>query len=653
MKKQQAKSSWIVALTLVLATAMTAAAQDKPPSQISNLKSESRVGVDAARKLNLTLRDAITQALENNRDIEVEKLNVQMNEFDLRAGYGVYDPVISTGLFYNRQTSPVASILAGGRNGRLLTDSVSNNTALTQRVMREGGVFQGSFDNYRDTTQNLFNSINPQYTSRLNFSFTQPLWKNRTIDLSRRQIKLAKKRLDISDSQFRQRAIEIIAQVQRAYWDLVFARRDREIKRESVELADTQLKHNERLVEAGTLAPADIISARVELERRNDEAEAALEAIQRAENALKNLMLQPSNGELWQTELIPVEMPQVDSTASLPLTDALKLAHANRPEMQQFHLRGDLNQIDVDYFRNQTKPQIDLVATYGTVGVAGSQRTETNFFQASNELLYGSINNLISRVNTLTPGSPPLPPLLVTGGAGVPDFLTGGYGQSLANLFKNEFRTWRFGVNINLPLRNRTAQANLGRALAEGRQIDVQRQKLEQTIEVEVRNALQAVETAKRRVEAAKNSRTNAELQYQSELRKFDAGQSTNFLVLDRQNALSAARGRELRALTDYTKAVAEAQRALSTTLSSNSVEVQSAVAVAAAAWWAGFALYLRSFISTTSLVQRRARRRVVLPSFDQAKLKIKSDLKSVNCTALPPSSGCAQIFATSPCVLM
>jgi outer membrane protein len=133
-------------------------------------------------------------------------------------------------------------------------------------------------------------------------------------------------------------------------------------------------------------------------------------------------------------------------------------------------------------------------------------------------------------------------------------------------------------VNINLPLRNRTAQANLGRSLAEGRSIEAQRQKLEQVIEVEVRNALQAVETARKRVEAAKNSRVNAELQYASEQRKFDAGQSTNFFVLDRQNALSAARGRELRALTDYTKAVAELQRALSTTLSSNSVEIQSAL---------------------------------------------------------------------------
>ena len=123
-----------------------------------------------------------------------------------------------------------------------------------------------------------------------------------------------------------------------------------------------------------------------------------------------------------------------------------------------------------------------------------------------------------------------------------------------------------------MPLRNTFAKAQIGRAEQEAKQIDVQKQRLLQHIEVEVRNALQSVDTAKRRVEAAQNSRKNAELQLASEQRKFDAGQSTNFFVLDRQNALSSAQGRELRALTDYNKAVAELQRAISTTLTNNNI---------------------------------------------------------------------------------
>lgn len=529
---------------------------------------DDRVGVDATRRVMMTLREAMLLALENNRDLEVERLNVQLNELDVRASQGFYDPSLMTSFFYDRRNIPIANPLLGGANAGLLTDNLTGSATLSQRIQSQGGLLQASYSNDRSTTQNVFNILNPQFTSTFNLSYLQPLLKNRGIDQGRRQIRLARKQLDLSDSQFRQRVIEIIAQVQRAYWDLVFARRDREIKRESVELARTQLAHNERLVEAGTLAPVDIISARVELERRNDEAAAAIDAIQRTENALKALLLQPTSAEMWQSELVPVEMPEIESGSSLPLDDAIRLALRNRPELEQFRLRGELNQIEEAYYRDQSRPQIDLVVNYGIVGLAGRQRTETNFFTESN-------NQLARRVNELSilQGLPPLPS---NGGSFVlPDVLLGSAGQSLWNMLKNDFRVWRVGVNFNLPLRNRTALAQLGRAVAQGRQLDIQRERLVQGIEVEVRNALQGVETARRRVLAARNSRLNAELQYQSEERKFEAGQSTSFFVLDRQNALSASRGRELRALTDYTKAVGEMQRALSTTLSNYNVEIR------------------------------------------------------------------------------
>lgn len=547
-------------LVVVFGALTIASAQAPAPDQ--------RIGVDGSKQVRMTLRETILMALENNREIEIERLNVQLNGFDLRASQGIYDPTLIGSFFYDRKNVPIANPLAGGANGGLLTDNVTGSATLSQRIMEQGGLLQANYSNDRATTQNVFNALNPQFTSTLSLTYLQPLLKNRTTDQGRRQIRLARKRLDLSDSQFRQRAIEIIAQVQRAYWDLVFARRDREIKRESVELARTQLEHNERLVEVGTLAPSDIISARVELERRNDEAASAIDAIQRTENALKALLLQPGSTELWQSELLPVEMPEIETGGVLPLADALRLALQNRPELEQFRIRGELNKIDEAFYRDQTRPQVDFFVTYGTIGLAGAQRTETNFFTASNSLLTSRVNQL-----SVLAGLTPLP--INTGGGSLPDFLVGGNGQSVWNMFKNDFRTWRVGLNINLPLRNRTAEAQLGRALAEGRQLDMQRQRVLQGVEVEVRNALQAVVTAKSRVEAARNSRINAELQYQSEVRKFDAGQSTSFFVLDRQNALSASRGRELRALTDYTKSVAELQRVMSTTLTSNNVEVK------------------------------------------------------------------------------
>ena len=126
----------------------------------------------------------------------------------------------------------------------------------------------------------------------------------------------------------------------------------------------------------------------------------------------------------------------------------------------------------------------------------------------------------------------------------------------------------------NLPLKNRAAEGQLGRALAEGRKVDARRKLLEQTVESEVRNAVQAVEIARQRVETARASRESAQKQLDSEQRRFEAGLSTTFFILDRQNALAEARGRELRALTDYNKALSELQRVMGTTLSTANVDL-------------------------------------------------------------------------------
>jgi outer membrane protein len=530
--------------------------------------SSDRIGVSASKPTTLSLQEAVKMALENNRDIEVERLKVQLNDFKVRAAQGAYDPNLGASLTYERQTIPVASLFAGGTNGRVKTSDFAGATTLTQRLPWQGGSVEATFENYRSSSDNIFNSLNPQFTNRLTFNFTQPLFRNRQLDAPRHQIKLAKKRLDLSDSEFRQRVIEIISQVQRAYWDLVFARQDHQIKRESVELAQRQLESNQRKVEKGTLAPLEVISTRVELERRTDEAEAASEAIQRAENGLKSLLIQADNRELWNSEILPSEPSQMNSDSLIAYDEALKLAFKNRPEMEQYRLKQEINKTDVKYYGNQTKPQVDFIAGYSVTGFAGKERATTNPILSSNEVLFNRVNQL-----SQIAGLPVIAPVLTES---FPNQLTGGYGQSLTNLFRNDYRAWRVGVNINFSIGNRTAKANLGYALAEGKQLDAERQRDQQTIEAEVRNALQGVEVARRRFEAARNSHLDAELQHKGEQRKFEAGISTNFLVLDRQNALASARGRELKALTDAHKAMVELQRVLSTTLSNNNISIAS-----------------------------------------------------------------------------
>jgi outer membrane protein len=158
---------------------------------------------------------------------------------------------------------------------------------------------------------------------------------------------------------------------------------------------------------------------------------------------------------------------------------------------------------------------------------------------------------------------------------GISPDLLGSYNQSVQNLLSNRFNNFRVGVQINLPLRNRTAQAQLGRSLVEGERLATQREQLEQNIQVDVRNALQLVRSAEARLRSAGIARAASEQQYQSEQRKLDAGQSTVFLVLERQTALTTARGLELRAQTDLNKAIADLQRATGNALTTNSIVVR------------------------------------------------------------------------------
>jgi len=550
----------------IVKTAQTPAQESKQDPVVQQAPEAPRVGVDESRPLALTVFDAVRMALQENREIEVERINVQQSEYDLFAARGLTDISLGAATFYEHRTVPVGSVLAGGPNGSLTTKTL-NYDFTAQKLLPTGGLWSAVFTNARAEGNSVFASLNPQYNSALNITIRQPILRNFSIDDARRRIRIANRALDLSDSQFRQKAIDIIARVQRSYWDLVFALQDVRIQRESVQLARTQLAQNKRMVNQGSLAPIELVSVEVELEKRSENVLTAVEAVTRAENALKQLILGDKASDIWNQPIIPTDSPDLRAV-SYALSDAIVSAFANRPELAQNDLKQEANKIDVKYFANQTKPQVDLIASYTSTGLSGTPSLIGNPFGSTTTLL-------LDRVNQLS-GLAGLNPVVVPPGAVLPGFLEGGVGQSLSNLFSNDFRTFRFGVALNFPLKNRTAEGQLGRAFAEGRKIGAQRKTLEQTIEVEVRNAVQAVETAKLRVETARASREAAQKQSESEQRRFQAGLSTTYFVLERQNNLSAAQGRELKAMTDYSKAATELQRVMGTTLTSANVEVKS-----------------------------------------------------------------------------
>ncbi|HVG31409.1 MAG TPA: TolC family protein [Pyrinomonadaceae bacterium] len=535
-----------------------------------------RVGVNLTEQRPLALAEVISLALRNAKDIEVARENVRIAEFDLLGARGVYDPRLTSTSYYERTEQPSSSFLSGGAGGSVNQTNLVGAFSLQGLTPKGGGGYRFDFSSIRLTTNNQFAALNPQFPTAFTLSYTQPLLRGFRFDDNRRRIEIAKKNLSLTDAQFRQRAIETITQAQRAYWDLVFALRNLQIQRDAVRDARAQYEHNRRLVVEGMLAPIDVVAAEAQVSGFEQSVYSALDDVNRAENNLKNLIAEDRTSQVWGVAIVPTDTVDLARPPAATLEDAIAAALKGRPELQQSDVLAAINELDQRLAREQSKPQVDLVGSYGAVGLAGAldPTRAVNPFSAASELQRQTINQLITTVNALPGGNGQIALLPQPAAQTLPPELVGGYGQSLANLAANRYNNFRVGVQLNLPLRNRTAEAQLGRSLVEGERIRTQRAQLEQLIEVDVRNALQVTRTAESRLRSASVARQAAEQQYASELRKFDAGQSTFFLVLERQTSLATARGNELRAQTELNKSIAELQRATGNSLDANHVSV-------------------------------------------------------------------------------
>ncbi len=536
---------------------------------IRPLQTAERVGVDMSEQAPLSLNDAIALALQNNNDIDASRIDVQVAEYNLTAARGVYDPVFSSESYYESRTTPTSSTIAGGLNGSVTQKDATGAVRFGGFSPWAGGSYQLDFSSTRLQTNNQNVTLNPQYPAALTFTYTQPILRGLRFDQNRRAIEIAKKNLSLTDAQFRQRAIETITQVEQAYWDLVFALRNLQVQIDAVKQARTQVESNQRLVQQGVIAPIDIVAANTQVTTFEQNVYTAQESVTRAENTLKTLILPDRTASLWSKPITPVTPVSLEPPR-VPLEQATAAALKSRPELSQLQTSAEINQIDARYFRDLTRPQLDLVGTYTSAGLAGSQVTPTgNTSTGANAILRTRVNEL-----SVIAGLEPLPN--TTAVSTVPENLVGGLPKSLSNLVQQDYPTYRVGVRVEIPFRNRTAEANYGRSLAEGRRIQNQRAQQEQLIEADVRNAVQALRSAESRLTSAAATRRSAELQYESEQRQFRAGTTTIFLVLQRQNELLAARGRELQAQTDLNKAIAEFQRATGNTLEANNVAVRT-----------------------------------------------------------------------------
>ncbi len=555
--------------------------QAKPVPPLPDM---TRLGVNNTT-LPLSLNDAIKRALENNNDIEVARDDVRYQETQLRSLEGIFDPIFSITPQIDKRVTPVQNIFAGaGTSGQVGNTTFSWNPAVTKQFGKGGGNYQILFSNSRTSTTATNSTLNPFFSSNLSLNYNQPLWRNRSIDNNRRQIRIQRKRVEQSDADFRLRTIDTITRVQQAYWEVVFALRDQQNQLENLNLTRENLRNVEAQIAAGAKAPLERAEVLTELASRETALLTAVQNVSIAENNLKQLIFKEPTSPDWSSQITPTDNPTFSETP-INLDDSMKEARENRPELRRLRLQAEINNIDLTFFRNQTKPQFDLQGTVATTGLAGTPAA-TLPAGTPIPLISGDPNStanafLLAQIQDIQRRA--LFPVAVVPNVLSPALtasdLIGGYGKTLTNLGSLNTYNVTVGVAIQIPFKNKTAEANLAGANILREQLVASTRSTEQSVEVDVRNSAQAVESSRRRVLSARSARVNAELQLEGEQRLYQVGRSTTFLLFQRQNALTNARASELRAQTDYNKALADLQRATATTLRVNNVTVETPTA--------------------------------------------------------------------------
>ena len=353
----------------------------------------------------------VKRTLENNADIAVEKYNPESSQYNIRQFEGYYEPLLNSTVSQGSVTQPPSNAFAGAT--KPLTRTLTYNVGATENLPT-GGFFQVDFPNNRQTTNSVFTTFNPAFSSRFNLSLTQPVLRNFSIDNNRYQIKVSKKNYEISDVQFRQTVINTVANVKDGYYDLIYALDNLQAQRKSLGLAQQLLGENRIKVRVGTMAPLDVVAAQSEVASREAGVIAAEAAVSDAEDTLKRAMFTSNDPATWDTRIVPTDRPSAERVA-VDVAAATLAALAKRTDIQAARKGLESAVYGVSYARNQLLPALNVSAGYGTTGIGGTQITRQGL------------------------------------GGPIIDTVPGGYGNALSDVFGFTYPTWTVGVNLSYP----------------------------------------------------------------------------------------------------------------------------------------------------------------------------------------------------------
>ena len=550
-------------------------------------------------KLWLSLQDAIGLALENNLDIDVARFQLPLAQADyLRtkagsAARGVQGAAISNALFAGAIGSsttsgaPGTSSSAGGAgfssssavNAGFISccDPVAgfsmgwdqNRTPLGTVVLTGVSFLnqqQTSYLSYfgqgfmtgtsyivgvygdRSTTTALTALVNPQVPSGMVVTLSQNLLNGFGYRANASSLRIAKNDLKVADSVFRQQVITTTAQVVDLYWDLLYYRENVRVAEEALKTAETLLKDNTRQVEIGALAAIEITRAKSEVAARRQDLIVAQTSYQQQEETLKTALAKHVDADLAGVGIEPVDkLPEPEPNDIPSLQEALDEAVKNRPEIEQAHLNMRNQDITIQAVRSRLLPSLNVFASYAPAGLSG---------------------------HFLCGGNPLFEPACPAGATG---YVPGGASQALTQVLHDTYPNYSFGVNLQIPIRNRAALADAATAQIQQRQMRVQLQQRINQIQQDVRNAVIAVTQARVQIDAAREATALARETLKGEQEKFLLGESTPFLVIQAQRDLANAEGNEAKARDTYAKALTQYAQATGTILEKFNVEISEA----------------------------------------------------------------------------
>jgi outer membrane protein TolC len=521
------KSMRVVVALGLLVVPMGAIAQEQPATPAARQTTpvpEARDDNENPRALRLTLDGAIQGTVESNLGIRLQRYDYQMTGWTARSQFGRFD-VFSFATFSTGDRKPASP------GAPSISDMTANVGA--RQALSTGGSYQLSFSNNETTV------LEPAYSSDFRFGLNQPLLRDFGVDVNRRFINIARNNLGISEGAFETALMVGVLGAEQAYYDLIYARQNYDVRRQSLDLARDQERITQIRIDVGASAPLDILEPRVAIATREEEVIAAEASIRDAEDRLRRLMNLPASE--WDRPIIPTE-PIAFTPVIVDLEASVTRAFQLRPEIRQAGLGVENDEIELLYARNQVLPELDLNLNYGLAGLGGSQ------------IIRDPLTN---------------EPIGIIGGA---------FSDAINQVFGLDYPNWTTSFTVGVPIRNIGARAERRRAELNLERAVQDKADVEQFVAIQVRQAARDIETGSRQIAASSAARDAAEQNLEAERRRFENGMSTNFDVLRVQQALSDARSREIQALVAYKKAVATYHRAVGDLLQVRGIAVNERV---------------------------------------------------------------------------